>query len=460
MVALQRRKLFGLLMLLGFVLLAGYGLFGWNGGAGADVYAQTAGSEGECTGKSCQQTAVNDSAIGESSFDPEVSELKYLELPEGYHIGTFADFDVLAGQMRRPHGGANPGVRFMRWRDGVLYVAIPGGDSVYDDANDTGRIVSIRDSDDDGQANKYEVLISGLDTPNNLDFHGNQMFVATNEGIYRYEMGGEKPIEKSEQIVVDFPHADAYDAPTVTVLANERGLWVRRSTAVAGEDVDTKFEGAITKCSLDGSDCETYAKGLRNAVGMAFTSNGSLVVTENGAGHTNRTYPPDEINVVEKGHHYGWPYCQGDNDPITPAFVRNVTESGTKLSSLATHLEETDVDCSNMTPPTVELRAHSAPLGLTFFESRNGMPERFEGDLLVASHGSWGLNPPIGYKIIRVDWDGSFSTSDFITGWKNKSDFQNPRGRPVDITFGPNGAMYISDDKEGKIYIVWHEDMV
>ncbi|MDG5778863.1 PQQ-dependent sugar dehydrogenase [Haloarculaceae archaeon H-GB2-1] len=392
------------------------------------------------------------------TFGPPSSDLDYLDLPDGYHVATFANFSTLGGQMRRPHGGANPGVRFMHWRDGVLYVAVPGGRSVYDDANDTGRVVAIRDPDRDGRAEEYDVLLSGLDKPNNLDFHDGFVYVATDEAVLRYRMNGTAIDADTRRAVVPFPNADAYDAPTVTVLATDEGLWVRRSTAVAGEDVDSMFESAIVRCDLDGSNCEQYATGLRNAVGMTFSPDGSLVVSEMGAGHTNRTYPPDEINVVGEGNDYGWPYCQGDNDPVTPAFLRNATDDD-KLHDLADHVETVDVDCTNKTAPAVNLRAHVAPLGVTFFESRGGMPSEFEGDLLVASHGSWGLNPPIGYEIIRVDWDGSKSTHTFISGWQNESDWQNPHGRPVDVTFGPRGAMYISDDKAGRIYVVWHEDM-
>lgn len=454
---LRRRELLGRVALSGCALLAGCSTFVSEDVTGADAQNRTTEPQ-SCSGDDCGNASSRASANETGEFDPDVEEVEYLDAPEGYRVGVFADFEALAGQMRRPHGGANPGVRFMRWRDGALYVAVPGGSSVYADESDAGRVVVIRDADLDGRADEYEVVLDGLDTPNNLDFHDGYLYVATNSGVLRYRMAGERPVPDSKRVVVDFPHAEAYDAPTVTVLANDRGLWVRRSTAVAHEDVDTRFEGAITRCELDGSNCETYAEGLRNAVGMTFSPNGTLVVSENGAGHANRTYPPDEINVVEEGNHYGWPYCQGDNEPVTPSFLRNATE-GAKFSSLADRLEETDVDCSNMTGPAVELQAHVAPLGVTFFEARNGMPDRFEGDLLVASHGSWGLNPPVGYKIIRVDWNGSRSTSDFLTGWKNPSDYENPRGRPVDVAFGPNGAMYVSDDKEGRIYVVWHEDM-
>lgn len=74
------------------------------------------------------------------------------------------------------------------------------------------------------------------------------------------------------------------------------------------------------------------------------------------------------------------------------------------------------------------------------------------GDLLVSYHGSWNRSEPTGYKIVRLKLDaqGNYEgTEDFITGWLSGDD---ALGRPVDLLFDQDGALFISDDKAGVIY--------
>lgn len=110
------------------------------------------------------------------------------------------------------------------------------------------------------------------------------------------------------------------------------------------------------------------------------------------------------------------------------------------------------------TPSAIDIPAHSAPLGLTFIpraESRGAWPEEYWGDLLVAYHGSWNRSEPTGYKVVRMKLDDNgryLGTEDFITGWLTQSG--EVLGRPVDLTFDDDGALYVSDDKAGVIYKV------
>ncbi|MEE9594867.1 MAG: hypothetical protein V3V92_05650, partial [Candidatus Hydrothermarchaeales archaeon] len=110
--------------------------------------------------------------------------------------------------------------------------------------------------------------------------------------------------------------------------------------------------------------------------------------------------------------------------------------------------------CKSTEPPTVELQAHSAPLGLRFYDG--GMfTEEYRGDLFVAYHGSWNRDVPTGYKVVRVNFRASEPiVEDFIIGWLVG---EEKWGRPVDILVGTDGSMYISDDFAGVIYRVTYE---
>jgi glucose/arabinose dehydrogenase len=112
-------------------------------------------------------------------------------------------------------------------------------------------------------------------------------------------------------------------------------------------------------------------------------------------------------------------------------------------------------NCSLTQPPLIQIPAHSAPLGLAFVNS-DRWPTDWQGNLLVAYHGSWNRNIPTGYKIVRYDINKNEKVSnqeaqDFISGWLADGKIL---GRPVDLKFGPDQALYISDDEVGIIYRV------
>jgi glucose/arabinose dehydrogenase len=106
------------------------------------------------------------------------------------------------------------------------------------------------------------------------------------------------------------------------------------------------------------------------------------------------------------------------------------------------------------TPSKIDLPAHSAPLGLAFIPAGKGWPKEYVGNLLVAYHGSWNRSEPTGYKVRRFILDDKgdvVKDEDFISGWLDK---KGVLGRPVDLKFDNNGALFISDDRAGLIYRV------
>jgi glucose/arabinose dehydrogenase len=170
---------------------------------------------------------------------------------------------------------------------------------------------------------------------------------------------------------------------------------------------------------------------LRNSVGLTWEPvKGEMWASDNGRDWLGDNLPPDEINIVKEGKDYGWPYCYGDRIP-DPKFNDRRR-------------------CRNTVAPMVELQAHSAPLGLTFYDG-DLFPEEFKGDLFVAYHGSWNRSVPTGYKLVRIRIrDGQpEGIEDFATGWLQGTEVL---GRPVDVLVGPDGSLYVSDDRRGIIY--------
>jgi glucose/arabinose dehydrogenase len=142
--------------------------------------------------------------------------------------------------------------------------------------------------------------------------------------------------------------------------------------------------------------------------------------------------PPEEVNIVEDGKDYGWPYCYA-------ARVHDDNFDPKKAHS-----------CENTVAPHITFQAHSAPLGLAFIPE--SWPAQYRGDLLVVYHGSWNRTEPTGYKVARFDLDENYTSngeSDFRSGFLEGD---GVLGRPVDVLFDARGNLFISDDKAGVIY--------
>jgi glucose/arabinose dehydrogenase len=144
--------------------------------------------------------------------------------------------------------------------------------------------------------------------------------------------------------------------------------------------------------------------------------------------------PPDEIDLLQQGADYGWPYCYGQRIP-NPEF-------------------NDAARCASTTPPALELPAHAAPLGITFLQNATQLPDEYRGDALVAYHGSWNRDIPVAPRIVRIHQVSGLPTqaSDFITGWQNADGSR--WGRPVDVLVYRDGSILVSDDLAGVVYRV------
>ena len=194
----------------------------------------------------------------------------------------------------------------------------------------------------------------------------------------------------------------------------------------------------VMRYDTDGSHGRVFARGLRNAVGLAIAPRtGALWATVNERDNiepNHENLPPDRLDIVTDGGDYGWPYCYGDHMP-NPEY-------------------HDPARCQRETPPVLGFQAHSAPLGLTFLQSATAFPAAYRGDVLVAFHGSWNRRIPTGDKVVRVHIaDGKpVGYDDFITGWQRNNGSR--WGRPVDVIVARDGSVLVSDDLAGVIYRV------
>jgi glucose/arabinose dehydrogenase len=185
----------------------------------------------------------------------------------------------------------------------------------------------------------------------------------------------------------------------------------------------------------DGKNRRVFATGIRNCVGMAVeASSGTVWCSTNERDGLGDNVPPDYITRVRQGAYYGWPwyYIGANEDPRHRG-------------------ERADLK-DKITVPDVLLQAHSASLGMTFYNATQ-FPTEYRGNIFAAEHGSWNRAKRTGYKIIRVIVKDGVPTGeyeDFATGFVvNDAEVW---GRPVGVAVANDGALLVSEDGSGTIW--------
>lgn len=195
--------------------------------------------------------------------------------------------------------------------------------------------------------------------------------------------------------------------------------------------------GGIIRINTDGSGRQVYTRGVRNSVGHDFNpANGDLWWTDNQTDGMGDDIPPGEINrQTAPGQHFGYPWLGGASIEI-PEYRDVPRPEGVEF-----------------VPPAVEMEAHAADLGMSFYRGRS-FPEKYRGGIFSAQHGSWNRTVPIGARVMftKVDEEGNAAgTEVFADGWLDEETGEY-RGRPMDIAFLPDGSMLVSDDFAGAIW--------
>jgi hypothetical protein len=173
---------------------------------------------------------------------------------------------------------------------------------------------------------------------------------------------------------------------------------------------------------------EVYSRGNRNPFGFDWDDRGRLIDAENGpmADH------PEELNHIQQGRHYGFPYVFGNNEkpdyPDSPKppegmrfepAIKNVGPGGL----LGDH-------------PMYSLAPHSAPGGLTFYRTGH-LPRKYENSFFLVRFGNLVNYNRIGFDVLNFrleEEDGKLVA--------HTERFLDRLGRPLDLCVS-GGKLYI-----------------
>ena len=203
---------------------------------------------------------------------------------------------------------------------------------------------------------------------------------------------------------------------------------------------DEAGRATVLAVDPDGGNRRIFATGLRNCSAMAIQPGpGALWCVVNERDGLGDDLPPDYATRVQQGAFYGWPwyYIGNHADP--------------RLADARPDL------AGRVTTPDILIQAHSAPLGITFYDGTQ-FPAEYRGDAFVALHGSWNRARRTGYAVIRLRFTDGRPTGayeEFLTGFVASD--RAVWARPVGVTVAPDGALLVSEDGNGTIWrIAFH----
>jgi len=348
-----------------------------------------------------------------------------------------------------------------------------------------GALVAMRDDDGDGVADQIESFGPRTVTTE-VVIHDGWLYFGTDLAVYRIELDDNLvPAGVAEPIAGGFPMQRSHADKTFT-FDKEGGLYVNSGTPsnaceskrmtprAPGKDPcpDLERSGGIWKFAADRKlqdqlrDGERYVTGTRNVLALEwnpwadklfFVMHGrdslGMLWKDFYTREDNSELPAEEFHVAEQGDNFGWPYTY--YDPFRKKRMQSPEYGGDgKLEATGDYKE-----------PLLGFPAHWAPMDLIFHSGTN-VPAKYAQGAFIIFHGSWNRMPleQKGYKLVFVPMQDGRVTGDwevFADGFKGVDKLMNPGNtayRPTGLAEGPDGAIYMTEDKHGRIWRVSWSD--
>ena len=306
----------------------------------------------------------------------------------------------------------------------------PNGD-IFVAETSAGRIRVLRAADGASKPSVNEIYASGLKRALRDRFFPERndpqwVYVANTDSVVRfpYQAGDIKAAGKPETVVAELPHGYGHSTRDIVFTNDDKRMlvsvgsasnvaegmgnpagglpsWIGQHPLGASWGSETDRAGVLA-FDPDGKSRGVFATGIRNCVGLAVhPDTGDLYCSTNERDGLGDNLVPDYVTRVREGAFYGWPWFYiGDNEDPR-------------------HRGERPDLKGKITIPDVLLQAHSASLGLTFYNA-GAFPAEYRGDGFAAEHGSWNRSKRTGYKVVRIRLKDGVPTGeyqDFVTGF-------------------------------------------
>jgi glucose/arabinose dehydrogenase/mono/diheme cytochrome c family protein len=394
-----------------------------------------------------------------------------IALPPGFCATVFADN---IGHAR--HLVVAPdGVVYVNTWSGAYYVGHPpppGGFLVaLQDTHGTGRadvISRFGDGVAQGSAGGTGIAI----------YHG-ALYAEQNDKIIRYRLSGKSitPQGPPQTVLSGMPLGG--DHPMHPFIIDASGnIFVDMASATnscqlanrqpqsPGSNPCTELEtrGGIWRFDANRTDqkfspAQRYATGLRNGEGMSFDTAGRMFATQHGRDQLGENWsdrygpgvgqelPAEELVQLQHDGDYGWPFCYFDGAQQRLVLAPEYGGDGGHAIGV----------CAQKRAPVAFFPAHWAPDDLVIYNAQQ-YPAQYRGGAFIAFHGSWNRapGPQAGYNVAFQPLADGKSSGSYIVFADGFAGVEVAPGRaefrPTGLAIGPDGALFVSDDVNGRIW--------
>ena len=387
-----------------------------------------------------------------------------LDLPEGFHALVVAD-----NLGRGRHIDIN--------ENGDIYLALR-------QLKNGHGIVALRDTSGDSRAD--ETVYFGEFAGTGMEIYDNYLYFGGDTMILRYRIktGELLPDTTPEIVIRGFPQQNQHSDKSFAI-DNQGLIYVNvgapsnacmeqtRTVGSRGMDPCPQLErhagiwrfpvGDLNQTQVDNG--YHYASGIRNAIALTWNDlTKNLYVVMHGRDQLNQFFPDlytkemsaelpsEEFLLVKDGSDFGWPYCYYDHIKGKLVLAPEYGGDGEKSDR-----------CDDKENPIMAFPGHMAPNDILFYTG-NQFPERYYNGAFICFHGSWNRAPLVqeGYFIVYVPFKGEIPSGDwevFANGFAGDKPVMSPADaeyRPMGITMGSDGSIYVSDSQKGRVWRIFY----
>jgi len=416
--------------------------------------------------------------------------------PPGFKVTLYAggDFTPTAASSSINNQAPSVPAAPSTFREPRLMRTAPNGDIFLADSHGD-KVFVLRGVGPDGKAQKVSTFATGLNLPFGIAFYPaadpKWVYVGNTDSVVRfpYKSGDLVASGPAEKIVPELPgFAQLRGGGHWTrdiVFTGDNKMLVSVGSASNVDDADThprEFHRAdVLEYTPEGQFLEVYATGIRNCVGEAINPvTHELWCSTNERDNLGNHLVPDYVTSVPEGSFYGWPwyYMGGHRDPRLQDPCAAGTGPNQQLAAPLTEAQAKDCKRENIAAkvrtPDVIVQPHMASLQMLFYPrgcaivGSSGLgsnpppspknlcfPDAYDGGAFAAEHGSWNRANRAGYEVIYIPMKNGHATGeydDFLTGFVT-ADGQ-VWGRPVGVTIGNDGSLYVTDDGSRSVWRV------
>jgi glucose/arabinose dehydrogenase len=359
---------------------------------------------------------------------------------------------------------------------------------------DSGNL-ALRDLDGDGRADSM-VRFGGYPNDGSLAtemrIHEGYLYFSSELVLYRQQLkaGELVPTSPVETVLTDdHPHGSHWHITKPVAFDDRGGMYVPFGTpSNACSDIsvtpggtpgspglrpcpERELHGGIWRfpagrTGLTQRDGVRVATGIRSVVGIAWNrDDGKLYAMQHGRDNLhmlwpdrftpweNAILPAEELLVVQEGDDYGWPYTYYDQRKNANMVAPEYGGDGETVTT------DTTLDL-----PAMGFPGHWAPNDILFYRGSR-FPARYRNGLFIAFHGSTNRSPypQAGYFVCFVPFrdgrpHGAWEVfADGFAGVDTIVNTGDARHRPMGLAEGPDGSLYVSDSRKGKIWRILYD---